>query len=461
MTATDPCRFARSSRLAIASQSKLKRSRKGITSIVLSVGLMNLRVNSHTELFDPNTRGRCLSLGSDVCGRANQDPLRTSWGQVAAFRLSRHHLSGRAPATALSSVAADMAGAQAQVLLAAQMSLWARVKGAGIQDLGSAIWQERTLVRAWCMRRTMYLLPSSELAVFVRGTVRRAKREIRWVLSRGVPEQRLEKLLDDVLQVLDRPCTQAELAQLLSNTMGYKLKFKFGGGWGSRRKVPWVEVRDLALPAGYLLHLLGAREVVCSGPSRGNESTFVRADRWIPRLNDIPSDQAERKLLVKYLKAFGPTTIADFALWTGMLISDAKEIWSREEKDIAQVDVEGWKAAIHRSDLPELEKAEIDGPIVRLLPYFDSFVLGHKSHRNIVDETNNRKIYRPQGWVSPVLLVNGRAKGVWSHVQKKDTLEVHITPFARLSNLIRSRIKDEASDLGRFLECSSVKTVIM
>jgi hypothetical protein len=206
--------------------------------------------------------------------------------------------------------------------------------------------------------------------------------------------------------------------------------------------------------------LVGARGVVCSGPSKGNESTFVRADKWVRDWKDIPSDQAERELVVKYLRAFGPATIADFALWTGMLISDAKEIWSKEEPNMADVGVEGWKAAILRSDLPQLEKAEVDDPVVRLLPYFDSFILGHKSHRNIVDERNHRKVYRAQGWVSPVLLVNGRAQGVWSHIRNKDNLEVRVTPFLRLSSLISSLIREEASKLGRFLGCPSVRIVI-
>jgi Winged helix DNA-binding domain len=355
-----------------------------------------------------------------------------------------------------------MAGAQAQVLLAAQMSLWARVREVSFQELDSAIWKDRRLVKVWCMRRTMYLVPSEELAIFVRGSARRAEREIRWVQSRGMSEQKLDKVLKEVLELLDKPRTKGELAELLSKRLGYKLRFKLGGGWGSRSKVPWLKVENLDFPVGYLLHLVGARGAVCSGPSKGNESTFVRADKWIHNWKDMPVEKAEKKLFLKYLKAFGPATVLDYALWTGMLVSDAKEIWSREADTIAQVEVEGSKSAILKSDLSELEEAKLERPNVRLLPYFDSFGLGHKSHRNIVDEVNRKKVYRSQGWVSPVLLVNGRALGVWSHTRNshKNTLEVRIAPFSSLSSLVSLQIREEASALGRFLGCPSVKTVI-
>ncbi len=393
---------------------------------------------------------------------SGQSTGQVSWKNVVAFRLSRHHLTNRAERTALASVTSDIAGAQAQVLLAAQMSLWARVKEARIQDLDSAIWKDRTLVKVWCMRRTMHLVPSHELAIFVRGSARRAEREISWVQSRGVSEQKLEKILKEVLELLDEPRTKGELAELLSKRLGSKLRFKLGGGWGSRTKVPWVKIANLDLPVGYLLHLVGARGAVCSGPSKRNESTFVRADKWIHNWKDMSVEQAEKKLFLKYLKAFGPASVSDYALWTGMLISDAKEIWSKQAHTIADVNVEGSKAAILESDLSELEKAKLDRPNVRLLPYFDSFGLGHKSHRNIVDEANHRKVYRSQGWVSPILLVNGQALGVWSHIRNnhKNTLEVRVLPFSSLSNLISSQIREESSALGQFLDCSSVKTTI-
>jgi len=315
-----------------------------------------------------------------------QKPIPVSWRQVAAFRLSQHHLSERQPSASMASVLADIGGARSQVLSAAQMSIWARVKGARIRHVNSAIWNDHTLVRAWAMRRTMFLLPSDQLAAFVRGTTRRATYHFRYALSRIGSHQKLDELLDAVLDALEEPRTRSDLAEILSKTHGYKLKSKAGGGWGNKRPVPWVMIGGSSLPIGFLLHVIAARDVIVSGPGDGNEATYVRADKWIPNWKDMPVEKAERELLVKYLGAFGPTTLQDFALWAGMYVRDAKPIWQGEAENLVHVDVEGWKASILQSDLPDLEKAELDEAVVRLLPYFDSFLLGHKSHRNIVDQ---------------------------------------------------------------------------
>ena len=389
-----------------------------------------------------------------------QKPIPVSWRKVAALRLSQHHLSKRRPSASMPSVLADIGGAQSQVLSAAQMSIWARVKGARIRDMNSAIWNDHTLVRAWAMRRTMFLLPSDQLAVFVRGTTRRAAYNFRYALSRIGSQEKLDKLLDAVLDALDEPRTRSDLAEILHKSHGYKLKSKAGGGWGNKRPVPWVEVGGSLLPVGWLLHVIAARDVIVSGPGDGNEATYVRADKWIPHWKDMPVEKAEHELLVKYLRAYEPTTLQDFALWAGMYVRDAKPIWEIEAENLVHVDVEGWKASILRSDLLDLERAELEEPVVRMLPYFDSFLLGHKSHRNIVDQRNRKKIYRDQGWVSPVLLVNGRAEGTWSHDLRKGILNCRVTPFSRVSTKVSSSIKEEASDLARFFECSDVKTVI-
>src|SRR5438128_10301632 len=173
-------------------------------------------------------------------GPTEQKPISVSWRKVVAFRLSQHHLSKRQPSASMASVLADIGGAQSQVLSAAQMSIWARVKGARIRHVNSAIWNDHTLVRAWAMRRTMFLLPSDQLAAFVRGTTRRATYHFRYALSRIGSHQKLDELLDAVLEPLEEPRTRSDLAQRLSKTHGYKLKSMARGVWHNKRQISWV-----------------------------------------------------------------------------------------------------------------------------------------------------------------------------------------------------------------------------
>lgn len=382
-----------------------------------------------------------------------------TWNQVAAFRLSRHHLSERAPVKALISIVRDMAGAQAQLLSAAQISLWSRVRDLQIAHVEEAL-SERSLVRAACMRRTLFLVPSDDLAIFVRGTARRAEKEIRWARGKGVPDRTVNEAIDAVLSALERPLSRPEIAERVSRALGVQTQAIHGGGWGSRRKVAAIPVGEITFPVVDLLHLVAARGVVCSGPNHGNEPTFVRADAWIPQWQDVPREQAEGILLHMYLRAFGPATARDFALWSGMSLTEARAIWSREQVDFAPVNVEGWAAAVLREDLDELAQAELERPVIRLLPYFDSFLLGHREREHLVATQHQPQVYRAQGWVAPVVLVDGHTTAVWKHARKGNRLRVEVAKFGSLSRRITAGIREEAQDLGRFLQAQEVDVQI-
>jgi hypothetical protein len=351
-----------------------------------------------------------------------------------------------------------MAGAQAQVLSAAQISLWARVRRLRIEDVQNAI-RERTLVKAWCMRRTLHLLPAEDLGMFIRGTARRAAREIRWMRGQGVTERALDDLIGAALRALQRPIAGRDLIERVSGSLGVPVRTIRADGWGSRAKVPGVAVGRLTIPVRYLLHLVGARAAVCSGPGKGDEPTFVRADAWVPRWRDVPTAEAETALLRRYLRAFGPATPEDFASWTGIPLLEVRQIWARGEAGMAPVNVEGWNAAVLSDDLPRLKRAA-NPPPVRLLPYFDSFLLGHRARQHLVGARDHTRVYRPQGWVAPVILVDGRVAGVWAHAREAHRLRVRVTVFAAVSGRVTAGIRDEADELGRFLECREVELQI-
>ena len=377
-------------------------------------------------------------------------PYSVTWEQVAAFRLARHHLSERAPGKALLTVARDMGGAQAQLLSAAQLSLRARVRDLKNIHIERSL-EKRTLVKASCMRRTLFLVPSSDLAIFVRGSARRAEKEIRWARGKGVPDRAIDAAIEAALGVLDQPLTRPEIAERVSRALGVRMQSYAGGGWGNRRELAAVPVGDLTYPVVDLLHLVAARGVICYGPRRGNEPTFVRADAWIPQSQDVPREQAERALLRIYMRAFGPATAADFAMWTGLNLTEAREIWALEQAHFVPVNVEGWEAAVLRQDLDELVQADFERPLVRLLPYFDSYLLGHKERAHLVAPEHQPGIYRPQGWIMPVVLVNDRLAAVWEHARHESRLRIRVMKFGPVSRRVLAGIREEAQDLRRFL----------
>jgi uncharacterized protein YcaQ len=389
-----------------------------------------------------------------------QEQISFTWDQVTAFRLARHHLLERAPARSLTTVVRDMAGAQAQLLSAAQLSLWPRVRDLKLAQVEDAM-HKRKLVKASCMRQTLFLVPSKDLAIFVRGSARRAEKEIHWMRRQGVPDSAIDAVIDAALSILDEPLTRPEIAERVSRKLGVQVQSFTGGGWGNQKKLAAVPVGQLTLPVVYLLHLARARGVVCYGPSRGSEPTFVRGDAWIPKWHDVTREEAEEHLLRIYLKAYGPATAADFAMWSGVTVTDAREIWERVGSEIVPVDVDGWAAAVLRKDLPELAQAVFKRPLVRLLPYFDSFLIGHRERRHLVTMEHHKKIYRAQGWISPVVLVNGRVAAVWEYAWEGKRIRVKVTKLEPMALRIVNVIREQVRDLARFLGAADVKVEIV
>jgi hypothetical protein len=89
---------------------------------------------------------------------------------------------------------------------------------------------------------------------------------------------------------------------------------------------------------------------------------------------------------------------------------------------------------------------------VRLLPNFDSYLLGHFEKDHIVAKSHYNKIYRMQWWISPVVLVDGRAVATWTAEKNGKNVAITVEPFEKLSGPIRERIATESSSLSGFLD---------
>jgi hypothetical protein len=359
---------------------------------------------------------------------------RLSWAQVMAWRLRRHQLDERAPATAMLDVTARIAGLHAQVMSSAELTLWARLDGLRRDTVQRALWEDRTLVKTWAMRGTLHLLPASELPLWqaARSTTRLWEKGV-WLRAFGVTQKELTRLLDAVGEALDgRMLTREELAAEVAKLTGSaKLGEKLRESWGAMLK-----------PAAAL-------GLLCFAPNQGQQVRFTRPDTWLGGWKEHDPDEALLEVFRRFLAASGPVTREDVARWWG--VPSAAQVQKRIERlgeEVTVADVDGTRAYLLAADAPGLAGAA-PSPSVRLLPAFDQYVItATRQADHLTPGPFKARIYRPQGWLSPVLLVGGRMDGTWRQEAKGRRLLVRIEPFGKLPAWARRAAEAEADRLA-------------
>jgi DNA glycosylase AlkZ-like len=352
----------------------------------------------------------------------------TSWDEALAWRLYRHHLVTRARRSKLLDVVGDICGLHAQVLSSAELSLWVRIDGlerTAVQDL---LWKRRALVKLWAMRGTLHLLPSRELGFWISALSTQEK-------YGNVGSEEMEVLTEAVARALDgRALTREELALEVARYTG-------SDEYGEFVRFSW----------GSYLKAASFRGLICFAPSNGNNVRFTSPATWIRgRIDRIDREEAFRDLIRRFLRAYGPATSELLALWSGRSLRVVRKRLAELEGEIVQLDVEGLRTWMLARDRRALMGAT-PPKVARLLPAFDPWVLGASRVEGLVDPSHRALIYRPQGWISPVVLVDGRITGVWKHTSKGRRLVVEVKPFGRLPAWARDEIESEAERLAAFL----------
>ncbi len=391
-------------------------------------------------------------------GDDGNDGTPVTWDRVHAFRTARHHLDRPLPRTRIAQAVTDACGIQAQVMAAAKLALRVRVKDLAPEDVERALWQDRTVARVWSVRGTVHLVPSDEFAVFVRGCSSRQEARIaNWRARSGASLESTERLVAAATSAMDRPRTRGDITERVRVALGWPVENGGGRGWGNPADAAGFRLGSSVITIPDVAWMASFRGLVCYGPDRGQGTTFVRPDAWLPGWHDLSLEDAEDALLRRYLRSFGPATVTDFAAWCVLTLTRSREIWSRLEDEMAPVSVGGRTAWILRRDLRALTRAELDGTAVRLLPYFDSFLMGHKGRDHLIDARHYKRIFRAAAWVYPAVLVDGRIAGEWSYERAGKALRVRVKPYSELTADVQRLVRAEAEDVARFLEMPDVR----
>lgn len=350
--------------------------------------------------------------------------------------MQRQHLVSRRPRDELLAVVGAVGGLQAQIASSAELAAWARVDGIRPGDLDVELWERRSLVKTWAMRGTLHLLPAAEYGLwqaaldtydhYLKGA---------WLRGFKITAEERDLLLDTVREVLGgEGLTRDELAEAVAEASGSRaLGEKLGDSWGAYLK-----------PASF-------RGSLCFGPNRGRNVTFVSPAAWIEAEPGPPPEEALAKVTRRYLGAYGPATAAEYSRWWGPRRPAQATRYLRALGDEAvEVDIEGEPHWALAAQVAEMAGTAASGA-VRLLPAFDPYVIGSaRDVPAILSPEHKALVHRPQGWISPVLMVDGRIEGVWSHERARGQLSVRIEPFGELPDGVRQVAEAEANRLASF-----------
>ncbi len=386
---------------------------------------------------------------------------KVTWAQVLRWRVARHLLAGEQPGGRAGepadagagqpaggdgqpggrvgeqpgdpvTVAGRLCGVHAQLAASAVTAIDLRTaEPVDAAAVDAALYDRRTLVRTWAARGTLHLLPAADLPVWV-AAMSTSARETKgaWLRHNGVTAGQMTDIIAAVPDVLGaEPLTRQELAAAIIGATGHD---------------------DLAGPLtqgfGAVLKPLAFRGLLCSGPPRGRHVTFVAPRRWLGGWTPVGTDEALDTLVLAHLGAYGPADAAEFARWCALSPSLAKKSFARLGDRLTHVDVEGQVGAVPR----ELVDGLLDPPevaTVHLLPAFDPYVVGSlRQLDRVVTGPHKAKVSRPQGWVSPTLVVDGRIEGTWEPDAKTGVPTV--TAFAPLDAATRAALDARGARLA-------------
>jgi len=332
-------------------------------------------------------------------------------------------------------VVKELCGIQAQDANAAALAVRVRSAGLVAADVEQARVRERSIIRTWGQRGTLHLLATEDFGwllsllgpVFVTGDQRR-RAEL------GLDEDTCIKGLAALRDVLasQGPLTRAELVEQLAARTGIRLEGQ---------------------AAPHLLFRAALEGMVCLGPDRGTKPTYVLIDDWIDSTNvtSLSHDAACAELARRYLTAYGPAEPDDLAAWSGLPMSDVRAAWKSIAHHLIDVEVAGRHAWMLKEHLDWLDEFPTQAPIVRLLPGFDTYLLGYRSRNLVVSPQYARHINAGGGMVSPTLIVDGQALGTWKLQRQKSRLDVVLMPFEELAAEIQPGLEAEVQDIVRFL----------
>jgi Winged helix DNA-binding domain len=313
---------------------------------------------------------------------------------------------------------------QAQEAASPHIALWNRVADFDPADLDAAF-ANHSVVKASLIRLTLHTVHAGDYPAFHDGmlsSLRASRLNDRRYTTSGLSTADADALVPHLVEFASRPRSKAEIEALLRTRLGDRDHPR--AWWALKMFAPLHHA-----PTG--------------GPwSFGTRSSFVDARK---PLGAGSPDEAVQSLVLRYLEAFGPASVADFAQFTML----RRPVTQQALRALAGrvVELEGPDGTT-LFDVPgALSPAEDTPAPPRLLPMWDSVLLAYSDRSRVIPPDYRRLVIHPNGDVLPTLLIDGYVAGVWRPVDGG----IEATAFHRLSDETWRGLEAEAAALLEFL----------
>jgi hypothetical protein len=339
--------------------------------------------------------------------------------------LARQMLLERRKAT-VSQAIVKLAGLQAQAPNPPYIGLWSRIEGFRREQLTEAL-KKRRIVRMSTMRATLHLMAASDAVAW--------RPLLELVHQRGLAGEHARALEGiDRAAVVKAGWALLREGPLNSSELGQALALQ----WKDRAPASLAALIRNNVP---LVHLPPA------GSWNSHQSAQLQPiAQWLGESAADVAPATQDDLLLRYLAAFGPATLADAGAWSGLT---------------------GWKAVAERLrpqlrvftgdegqelfDLPRAPRPDPDTPAPpRLVAEWDNLLLSHADRSRVMSEEHRARVFTVNGIVRGTVLLDGFVSGIWKIERAKNTATAVLEPFTRWSKADRVGVQEEAMCLLAF-----------
>ncbi|WP_326954059.1 winged helix DNA-binding domain-containing protein [Amycolatopsis sp. NBC_01286] len=324
----------------------------------------------------------------------------------------RHHLGGDAPTP--HAVTEALVALHATDAASVYVSVLARSATSTLADVSEAMYERRDLVRWMAMRRTLFLLPRTDVPVVQAAISTPLAAALRRRLISQLQRNGTEPAIDGDLQTW---------LTTLQDEVEHALRAR-GSATGAQLAADVPALRTFIPPraasdrpqnvTSAFLTMLSAGGRIVRGTPTGAWTS--RHHRWEPVRNwwpdgmpELPTGQAQQGLARRWLTRFGPATVEDLQWWTGWNKSTTRR--ALQELPVTDVDLHGRPGiALTDDDFGDVTPVP---PVAALLPALDPTPMGWK-HRDWFFGIDRHHVFDTSGNIGPTLWWDGEIIGSWA-----------------------------------------------